>query len=74
VSRWLWLAAACLLPPQMSKKAAAAKSGAPKEAGASNGATVKDVPAGEFIAALAAHFKKSAKIEVPEWADIVKVS
>jgi len=56
----------------MSKKAAAAKSGAPKEAGASNGATVKDVPAGEFIAALAAHFKKSAKIEVPEWADIVK--
>jgi hypothetical protein len=55
----------------MSKKAASTKS-APKEAGASNGATVKDVPAGEFIAALAAHFKKSAKIEVPEWADIVK--
>jgi hypothetical protein len=24
------------------------------------------------MAALAAHFKKSAKIEVPEWADIVK--
>jgi hypothetical protein len=42
----------------MSKKAAAAKS-APKEAGASNGATVKDVPAADFITALAAHFKKS---------------
>lgn len=56
----------------MSKKAAT-KSAAPKEAGAaSNGATVKDVPAGEYIQALAAHFKKSAKIEVPEWADIVK--
>ena len=45
----------------MSKKAAAPKSSAPKEAGASNGATVKDVPAGEFIQALAAHFKKSGR-------------
>jgi small subunit ribosomal protein S19e len=60
----------------MSKKVAT-KSAAPKKAGsdensASNGATVKDVPAGEYIQALAAHFKKSAKIEVPDWADIVK--
>lgn len=55
----------------MSKKAAATKS-APRESVASNGATVKDVPAGEFISALAAHFKKSQKLEVPEWADIVK--
>jgi len=65
----------------MSKKPAAAtksaKGSAPSASSAagavaSTGATVKDVPAGEFIAALAAHFKKSAKIEVPDWADIVK--
>jgi len=29
------------------------------------GATVKDVPAQEFIVALAAHFKKSQKLELP---------
>jgi len=58
----------------MSKKAASAPKTASKDASkvASNGATVKDVPAGKYIAALAAHFKKSAKIEVPDWADIVK--
>jgi len=59
---------------KMSKKAASAPKTASKDASkvASNGATVKDVPAGKYIAALAAHFKKSAKIEVPDWADIVK--
>jgi len=36
--------------------------------------TVKDVPAQEFIAALAAHFKKSNKLELPEWHDFVKTS
>lgn len=45
----------------MSKKAASTKTTAPRESGASNGATVKDVPAQEFIAALAAHFKKAGE-------------
>jgi len=36
--------------------------------------TVKDVPAQEFIAALASYFKKSNKIELPEWHDLVKTS
>jgi len=39
---------------------------------ASKGATVKDIPAQEFIIALAQHFKKSQKLELPEWHDIVK--
>ncbi len=30
-------------------------------------ATVKDVPAPVFIQALAAHFKKSGKFELPVW-------
>lgn len=36
------------------------------------GVTVKDVDPVEFIATLAAHFKKSGKIELPEWHDLVK--
>lgn len=72
MSRLHSLFATLLLPltsiDTMSKKAT---SKVAKE-GAANGATVKDVPAGEFIVALAAHFKKAAKIEVPDWADIVK--
>lgn len=35
-------------------------------------ATVKDVPSDDFITALAAHFKSSGKIELPQWHDIVK--
>lgn len=37
-----------------------------------SGATVKDVPAQDFVVALAQHFKKSGKIELPQWHDIVK--
>jgi len=36
------------------------------------GYTVKDVPPQEFIVALAQHFKKAQKIELPEWHDVVK--
>ena len=39
-----------------------------------NGATVKDVPAHEFIVALAQHFKRIGKMELPKWHDIVKTS
>jgi len=35
-------------------------------------ATVKDVAPREFIIALAAHFKKSGKIELPAWHDLIK--
>jgi len=35
-------------------------------------ATVKDVPAQQFVAELAAHFKKSQKLELPEWHDLIK--
>jgi small subunit ribosomal protein S19e len=38
------------------------------------GTTVKDVPAQQFIFALASHLKKSGKLELPEWHDIVKTS
>jgi len=38
----------------------------------SKGGTVKDVPAQEFIFALAAFFKRSQKLELPAWHDIVK--
>ncbi|KCV68814.1 30S ribosomal protein S19e [Fonticula alba] len=34
--------------------------------------TVRDVPAQEFIHALAAHLKKTGQVAVPEWVDIVK--
>jgi len=36
------------------------------------GATVKDVPAQQFVSELAAHFKKSQKLELPEWQDLIK--
>jgi len=36
------------------------------------GVTVKDVPAIEFVAAYAKFLKRSGKIEVPKWADLVK--
>jgi hypothetical protein len=38
------------------------------------GVTVKDVPAGEFIVAYAAHLKRTGKIELPKWSDLVKTS
>eukprot|EP00358_Blepharisma_japonicum_P006438 CAMPEP_0202941128 /NCGR_PEP_ID=MMETSP1395-20130829/1238_1 /ASSEMBLY_ACC=CAM_ASM_000871 /TAXON_ID=5961 /ORGANISM="Blepharisma japonicum, Strain Stock R1072" /LENGTH=150 /DNA_ID=CAMNT_0049636051 /DNA_START=13 /DNA_END=465 /DNA_ORIENTATION=- len=34
--------------------------------------TVKDVSAAEFIAAYAAYLKRTDKIEIPSWGDIVK--
>ncbi|XP_072049406.1 small ribosomal subunit protein eS19-like [Amphiura filiformis] len=36
------------------------------------GCTVKDVDQHEYVKALAAFFKKSGKLKVPEWVDIVK--
>jgi len=36
------------------------------------GATVKDVPAPDFIKAYAAYLKRSGKLDVPKWVDIVK--
>ncbi|KAG8461104.1 hypothetical protein KFE25_003673 [Diacronema lutheri] len=38
------------------------------------GVTVKDVPAGDFIVAYAAHLKRTGKIELPKWSDLVKTS
>lgn len=38
------------------------------------GVTVKDVPAGAFISAYAAHLKRTGKIELPKWSDLVKTS
>ena len=38
------------------------------------GVTVKDVAPADFIAAYAAHLKKTGKVEVPKWADIAKTS
>ena len=37
-----------------------------------SGVTVKDIPANQFITALAAHLKKSNKFEVPANGDIIK--
>eukprot|EP00010_Vexillifera_abyssalis_P009500 CAMPEP_0201547958 /NCGR_PEP_ID=MMETSP0173_2-20130828/4445_1 /ASSEMBLY_ACC=CAM_ASM_000268 /TAXON_ID=218659 /ORGANISM="Vexillifera sp., Strain DIVA3 564/2" /LENGTH=145 /DNA_ID=CAMNT_0047957157 /DNA_START=153 /DNA_END=590 /DNA_ORIENTATION=- len=37
-------------------------------------ATVKDVSSEKFIAAYAEHLKKSGKLEIPSWVDIVKTS
>ncbi|XP_071843072.1 small ribosomal subunit protein eS19-like [Apostichopus japonicus] len=37
-----------------------------------SGCTVKDVDSAEFVAALSAFFKKSGKLKVPEWTDVVK--
>ncbi|XP_059452614.1 small ribosomal subunit protein eS19x-like isoform X1 [Corylus avellana] len=36
--------------------------------------TVKDVSAHEFVKAYSAHLKRSGKMELPEWADIVKTA
>ena len=36
--------------------------------------SVKDVNQQDFTVALAAHFKKSGKMKVPEWVDIVKTN
>ena len=38
----------------------------------SRGVTVKDVAAQDFVIAYAAHLKRTGKIEVPKWADLVK--
>lgn len=37
-------------------------------------ATVKDVNAHAFIKAYAAHLKRSGKLEVPKWVDLVKTA
>lgn len=39
-----------------------------------SGATVKDVPVQEFVVALAQHFKKSQKLELPAWHDLIKTA
>ncbi|ACO70480.1 predicted protein [Micromonas commoda] len=36
--------------------------------------TVKDVPAQEFVIALAQYFRSTGKMEVPTWVDIVKTA
>uniref|UniRef100_A0A672KVR4 Ribosomal protein S19 n=2 Tax=Sinocyclocheilus grahami TaxID=75366 RepID=A0A672KVR4_SINGR len=38
------------------------------------GVTVKDVNQQEFVRALAAFLKKSGKLKVPDWVDIVKLA
>ncbi len=38
------------------------------------GVTVRDVEAHKFVKAYAAHLKRSGKLEVPAWVDIVKTS
>eukprot|EP00954_Amorphochlora_amoebiformis_P030748 1395158-Amorphochlora_amoeboformis.AAC.1 len=40
----------------------------------SRGATVKDVPAETFINALAAHFKETAQMEIPDYAEYIKTA
>ncbi len=37
-----------------------------------NVSSVRDVSAAKFIAAYAAHLKKSNRLNIPEWVDIVK--
>jgi len=41
---------------------------------AARGITVKDVAAADFVKAYAKYLKRSGKIEVPKWADIVKTA
>jgi len=41
---------------------------------AARGVTVKDVPAKEFVVAYAKYLKRSGKLDVPKWADIVKTA
>lgn len=36
------------------------------------GITVKDVDAQSFIKAYSAHLKRSGKLEIPKWVDLVK--
>jgi len=50
----------------MAKRRGENKTGVPR--------TVRDIPSQEFIGALAAYFKKSNKIDLPEWHDLVKTS
>ena len=38
------------------------------------GATVKDVPAQDFVVALAGHFKKTQKLNVPAYHDLIKTA
>jgi small subunit ribosomal protein S19e len=37
-----------------------------------SGATLKDIPATQFVTALAAHFKKTGKYELPAMHDLIK--
>ena len=37
-----------------------------------HGTTVKDVQAGSFIKAYAAYLKRTGRLEVPKWVDLVK--
>merc|ERR1712194_698793 len=39
-----------------------------------SGVTVKDCDPAAFIQALAEHFKRSGKIELPEWHDLIKTA
>lgn len=48
--------------------------GRPLEMSQKIGVTVKDVPAQEFVQAYAQHLKRSGKIRVPKWADLVKTA
>jgi len=41
---------------------------------AAKGITVQDVPTAEFINAFAKHLKRSGKIELPKWNDVVKTA
>ena len=36
--------------------------------------SVKDVSQQDFTVALAAHFKKSGKMKIPEWVDLIKTN
>ena len=36
--------------------------------------SVKDVSQQDFVVAMAAHLKKSGKMKVPEWVDLVKTN
>lgn len=38
------------------------------------GITVRDVDAQKFVAAYAAHLKRTGKLEVPAWVDLVKTA
>ena len=44
------------------------------EEGNRGGVTVRDVKAADFISAYAEHLKRSGKIELPKWVDIVKTA